>query len=578
MCEFHYDFVNNEPFYYCDCNHCDYQDEKEEGFLNLNVGCGDRDSFTVVRTFKLDPELSVSTLMSWMDVRGDLRGPHLFYRGRKLSMERTLSSYGIADFEHVVFQTVWPHLATIELSQRIITDEEPQEWPRVVTWQTSGFLNKWRLQSEENSSVFSELLSRVSAARSTFLDKDDLWMFELFENFFQTIYWLKKCDNKRDFAAIAHLSYKLFTGRTLTHQCKNFLLRENTILQSDFEEYIKSFRDIFDVTHLALSSPLVKKMHELYTYLLVQGFLSKFGMEVSDKEFHSLTGRSGKSYRNPTSLLVCVVDSALFICEKLIDFRKTGDPTAFIHSDSTYSAWSDEADKVLELAPFTSNLGAHGTSYFSFVSNLNDVIERGEAIRKHSKTNIGVESTALGRKLQNLHLLKNVEITRRASQKEREAPFGVLVHGASSVGKSTFTKMLYYYYGSLHGLEKDDHFRYVRNPADEYWSNFDSSKWCIQMDDIAFLLPSKSSEVDPTLKEMLNVVNNVPYVPPQAALEDKGKTPVLAKLVVATSNAKDLNAHEYFYCPLAVRRRLPYVVHVTPKTEYLHSNKKISQY
>jgi hypothetical protein len=94
------------------------------------------------------------------------------------------------------------------------------------------------------------------------------------------------------------------------------------------------------------------------------------------------------------------------------------------------------------------------------------------------------------------------------------------------------------------------------------------------MDDIAFLLPSKSSEVDPTLKEMLNVVNNVPYVPPQAALEDKGKTPVLAKLVVATSNAKDLNAHEYFYCPLAVRRRLPYVVHVTPKTEYLHSNKK----
>lgn len=574
MCEFHYDFVNNEPFYYCDYEYCDYQDSKEEDFFSLYIRCGTRDSFTVVRMLRLDPDIKVKVLMSWLSIQGNIAHSLPLYRGQKLSMERTLSSYGIADHEYVLIPTVWPHNVALNLAPRILRDENPNSWPQFVRWNVSGFIDQWELQADEYTHNFDELLSRVSAARDTFLNRDDLWLYELIENLFQTIHWLRKCETKKDFAAIAHLSYKLFTGRTISHQCKNFLLREGSILQSDFEEYIKSFRNIFDVTHLALSSPLVKKMHELYTYLLVQGFLSKFGMEISDKEFYNLAGKSGKSYKSPTSLLVCVIDSALFICEKLIDFRKTGDPTAFIHTDSTYSAWSDEADKILELAPFTSNLGAHGTSYFSFVSNLNDVIERGEAIRKHSKTHIGVESTALGRKLQNLHLLKNVEITRRASQKEREAPFGVLVHGASSVGKSTFTKMLYYYYGSLHGLEKDDHFRYVRNPADEYWSNFDSSKWCIQMDDIAFLLPSKSSEVDPTLKEMLNVVNNVPYVPPQAALEDKGKTPVLAKLVVATTNAKDLNAHEYFYCPLAVRRRLPYVIHVTPKKEYLHANKK----
>jgi hypothetical protein len=132
--------------------------------------------------------------------------------------------------------------------------------------------------------------------------------------------------------------------------------------------------------------------------------------------------------------------------------------------------------------------------------------------------------------------------------------------------------MLFYYYGSVFGLDKDDHYRYVRNPAEEYWNNFDSSKWCIQMDDIAFLLPSATGDVDPTLKDLLNVVNNVPYVPAQAALEDKGKTPVMARLVVATTNAADLNAHEYFHCPLAVRRRLPFIVHVQPKAEYLHEN------
>jgi hypothetical protein len=513
-------------------------------------------------------------LISWLSISGDIASPHLFYRGQKLSVERTLRSYEIANFEYVVIRSKWPHHVDISLAPRISFDEDPRSWPEYIDWCKSGFLSQWELQADDNMNDFNELLDRINSTRISFLNGDDLWLFELFENFFQVVYWSRKCTSKKDFAAIIHLSYKLFTGKSITHKCKNFLLNKGSILQSDFEETIKSFRDIFNVTHTALASPLAKKIHELYTYLLVQGFLSKFGLEISDKEFRNLVCKNGKSYDNPTSLLVCVVDSALFICEKLIDYRKTGDPTAFIHSDSTYRVWCEEADRLLQLSAFTSNLEAHGTTYFSFVSDLNNTIERGEAISKYSKNNIGVESNYISRKLYNLHLLKNMEITRRASQKERQAPFGVLVHGESSVGKSTFTKMCYYYYGSLHGLDKDDHFRYVRNPADEYWSNFDSSKWCIQMDDIAFLLPKKSSDVDPTLKEMLNVVNNVPYVPPQAALEDKGKTPVLAKLVIATSNAKDLNAHEYFYCPLAVRRRLPYVVHITPKKQYLHSNKK----
>ncbi|QKQ15141.1 hypothetical protein 1 [Lactuca sativa marnavirus] len=576
MCEFHYDFESNEPFYYCDHENCDFQDEDEDGFLTVSIAVGKNElsDWSKMVTFKLDPGVKVKILASWLDVQGDLDGLPMFYRGQRLAKERVLGSYGIANGEYIFVRSVWPHSISLNLAPRILRDEDPQSWPHFVRWRVSDFVDKWTLQSDEDVPVCEEIVERLRNARSTFLSTDDVWIFELIENLFQTIYWLRKCENTRDFAAVAHLSYKLFTGKTFSHQCKNFLLQKGSILQSDFEEYIKKFRGVFNLTTAAMGSPLVKKIHDLYTYLLVQGFLSKFGMEISDKEFQLLASKMGKSYKQPTALLVCVVDTSLLICEKLVDFRKTRDPTVFIHSSTTYSAWLEKADKLLELAPFTSNLGAHGTSYFSFVADLDDVIEKGEAICKHSKGNLGVESTILSRKLHSLKLLKNIEITRRASQKEREAPFGVLVHGASSVGKSTFTKMLYYYYGSLHGLDKDDHFRYVRNPADEYWSNFDSSKWCIQMDDIAFLLPSKSNEVDPTLKEMLNVVNNVPYVPPQAALEDKGKTPVLAKLVVATTNAKDLNAHEYFYCPLAVRRRLPYVVHVVPKEEYLHANKK----
>ena len=57
-------------------------------------------------------------------------------------------------------------------------------------------------------------------------------------------------------------------------------------------------------------------------------------------------------------------------------------------------------------------------------------------------------------------------------------------------------------------------------------------------------------------------------MPTQADLADKGKTPVRARFVIATTNTETLNAETYFACPLAVQRRLPYVLSITPRREY----------
>lgn len=431
---------------------------------------------------------------------------------------------------------------------------------------------KYALQAELTSSdIGEELICKLRKTMST--DDKECWMIDLVESFMQTIYWTSKCTTRRDYVAAAALAYKLLVGKGLASTAWTIFVGSE--LQDDnFSNMTKSAREWFQMGTDALKNPLVEKMRKLYTYMLVQGFLKKFGVKLTEEEYLKMDKKHIIKYSDKTNLIVTMIDTAVTICERYDSYRLTGDWRAFIHDDTTYTKWSKTADRLIGLAPFTSNLEAHGTTYFAFVADLNDSIEIGEAVVKFSAKNLGGEALGARRKLNALQMLKNVEVTRRASQKERKAPFGVLIHGGSSVAKSTFTKMLYYYYGKIHGLDVDDHYRYVRNPADEYWSNFDSSKWCIQMDDIAFLLSSKSSETDPTLLELLNVVNNVPYVPPQAALEDKGKTPVMAQLVLATSNAHDLNAQDYFHCPLAVRRRLPYVVHVAPKDEYLHENGK----
>jgi len=427
--------------------------------------------------------------------------------------------------------------------------------------------------SEDSSLSVQAIMTTLSTVKDTLFLKHE-WLFEVLESFFHTVYWFKKCECVQDYTVIVALAHKLMTGKSMSSRFMQ-VFGFKSELQGEFTNFVKQLRDLYTTTNGMIGKDsLLMKVRKVYTYLLVQGILKPVGLSLSEEQFLAMEAKIKVDNSHHMNMAFTMFDVAITICERIDAFILTGDVCALVHDDIVYAKWLKEADRILGLAPFTSNLKAHGTSYFAFVADLNDALERGEAMCGYSRAHSGVEGYHMRRKLDSLRMLKNTEITRRASQKERRAPFGALIYGGSSVAKSTFTKMMFYYYGKLHGLKTDDHFRYVRNPTDEYWSNFDSSKWCIQLDDIAFLLPSKSSDVDATLKEMLNVINNVPYVPPQAALEDKGKTPVVADLVLATTNAAHINAQEYFYCPLAVRRRLPFVVNIRPKEEYLSENKQ----
>lgn len=498
--------------------------------------------------------------------------------GKPIDVSRSFADYGLGDHVTLIAN---PRLCggSSALEYRLYT--HVLECEEAVLRATALETNKFRLQAlsqqddanPQSKVVIEQIMTLLGSLRSTLFEKHE-WLLEVLENFFQIVYWFRKCDDLKDYTVCVALAHKLMTGKGASSRLLS-IFGFHSELQGEFSDFVRSMRDLYTTTNGMIGKDsLLSKVRKIYTYLLVQGILQPLGLSLSEEQFLKLDAKMKHDSDDHTSMVFTIFDTAITICERVDAYMVTGEWRALVHDDMVYATWAKEADRICALAPFTSNLAAHGTTYFAFIADLNDAVEKGEAICSYTRAHSGAAGFHMKRKLDALRMLKNTEITRRASQRERDAPFGVLIHGGSSVAKSTFTKMLFYYYGKVHNLETQDHFRYVRNPADEYWSNFDSSKWCIQMDDIAFLLPSKSSEVDPTLKEMLNVVNNVPYVPPQAALEDKGKTPVVAELVLATSNAADLNAQDYFHCPLAVRRRLPLVVNIRPKQEYLAPNGK----
>lgn len=530
---------------------------------------------------EFDPKLKIMNLDDWAIV--------VWYRGNHIVHGHWLSDYNINGDIHCCMMCISyyprmrggaarldfePGLSHSVLIERYIMRNRETD---IVD------LSHMSLQAGEDSPPFLDatFMKFVDGhvqnyAKNGKLDKDIEWVASQIDNMFHVAYWFRKCNNFADYEKLVQLAYKLIVGRNIYGDVIKYMMKDDDVVQADnFGDFLAMLRQGLTGVQKIEQAPLVKKVVSMYSFLLVHGFLNKFGLEINDQDYTKLEQKAlYVSYSSKKDMWMCVLDTTLFICEKLYELKQTGDISCFMHNTTEYSKWLKEADRILALAPFTSNLGAHGTTYFSFVSDLSDLIEKGTAYMKYTSANDGAECSLLKKKLYALQLLKNTDITRRASQKERSAPFGALIYGGSSVAKSSFCKMMFYYYASLHKLENEDHFRYVRNPADEYWSNFDSSKWCIQMDDIAFLLPKNSSGPDPTLMEMLNVVNNVPYVPPQAALEDKGKTPVLSELVLATSNAQDLNARDYFWCPLAVQRRLPFVVEIKPKGDYLHDNGK----
>jgi len=438
--------------------------------------------------------------------------------------------------------------------------------------------------SDEALAQMLEIINRLAASNPVWTKSvhgSSASCIDILESFFLMYHNIRRSESISDFINQMLILFKLIyrdqRGAVLEKMVLkiskffklNFGARSMGDVQSgDFSEVVRTMRSCFDAGDATKSNPLFLKLRDLYSYLLTQGLLKSIGMELTEEEFGRQAFKSYNiAYSSKFDLWWCVLDTTITILERIDDFKTTGKFSHFVHGKDKYCDWLEKTNEILALAPYTGNLEAHGTNAFSFRADLDTLIEEGTSIVLHAKALTNTHNAFISSKLHALKMLKASEVTRKASQQERRAPFGVLVHGKSSIGKSSFTRMLYHYFGKLLNYETDDHFLYARSPTDEFWSGYDTSKWCIRLDDVAFLDPAKAM-MDGTLEEILNVINNVPFNPPQASLEDKGKTPVRAELVIATTNRADLHADQYFSCPLAIMRRFKFIVHLQVKKIY----------
>jgi hypothetical protein len=401
---------------------------------------------------------------------------------------------------------------------------------------------------------------------------DTQYLTKLVEDCYLLARMLVKAQDMEDRILAVSAFAKLRTNSSLILDVKEELvsfiqeifLVEHPTSQS-FEDVLKSSRDILDRYDEVKNSKLFKKIYRVLMYAMAFSLFEKAGIKLDKYKWFRVEQEvlKKKYYSRPDFVQTCL-DTALFICERGYQVYQTGKIEALLHSGEEYGLWFQKALDLKRDSLLMSNPEIHGLNVYTFLAELNDTIDQGKSVVDHAKRLKNFDANLYGKILEDLKLVKAEFITKRAAMQERKAPFSVLLSGGTSVNKSGLAKLLFYQYAALFKLDNGSEFKYTRNSIDQYWVNFNTYQWCVQLDDVAFLNPTAAPQGDPSLLEMLQVINNVPFVPIQAALEDKGRTPLLSRLVIATTNTEHLNAHAYFSCPGAIQRRFPWVLDVRP--------------
>jgi hypothetical protein len=330
---------------------------------------------------------------------------------------------------------------------------------------------------------------------------------------------------------------------------------------SDARKYLNKYE-------LLQGTPIYKKLYKFGLYILTIGLLDKVNINFESMRFNKWEAETvRRTHRPGVDMIYCMLDTVTFVCDRGYQYFSTGDPEVFLKTGGSYESWIAKCGELHRHSKLLTNPAPHGIDVFTFTSDVKSCIEKGTHILKYTPRLDKGERMIIQKTLMELQMLESELLNKKNAQEPRKDPFGILVHGSSNICKSQLIQVLFFHYAKVFDLPFKPEFMYTRCPTDEYWSGFNSAQWCIVMDDIGFLKPN--GEVDPTLKELLQVKNSVPYTPPQADLADKGRTPIKAELIIGTTNTRHLNLQAYFACPFAIARRLSYIITPHVKPEYL---------
>jgi len=349
-----------------------------------------------------------------------------------------------------------------------------------------------------------------------------------------------------------------------------------------FQQGVGKAREMLNDYKDLKNSALVTKLSHFFYCTISLSIFDNMKMPFNIENFTVLEREfMKKKFNKNTPYIETFIDTIIFICEKGYQCYVTGTIQPIYHNDSTYAKWVTDAMHIKNTTKYFHTPELYEEDFgeefieTEFARKINDVIEQGINICSYATQLSKFESDKAKFLLNEIRMIKLDLYSKRACRAGRKAPFSVLVYGESGHAKSTFQDMIYYHSCKLLKLDSDISNRFTINPAAKHMDGITAGVHTILIDDVAAKNPSLGE--DATIDYIIQLCNNVPFVAPMAALEDKGKVPFRGKLVIGSTNVKHLNAQYYYSHPTAIQRRFPFIVKPTLKQQYIDNLGRINQ-
>lgn len=363
------------------------------------------------------------------------------------------------------------------------------------------------------------------------------------------------------------------------HLLRVFLEFDFSSNELEPQGFISSSRQFLDTLKSTTSCDLSHKFKRLVKSVLTCSLTKQFALEnTPEKVLEYVDAKVMNLSSTPLELFQDLAEFVTTFAESGYEFFTTGDLRALLCANRAVRDFlSDHSRLEKELAICGTDVTSDPNEYLVRLDNL---IARGNTLCIHH--------APLIRPFVKMSLDWRTKFVREAAISSfRKPPFSILLYGPPGIGKSTLTQLL----GTLyHRTVTSNKFRetdsqvmypdltwdpkknvYTRNFSEDFYSGFKGARhWLIVLDDLARETRKQiAAGLAPSLAEVLTINNTVGITTNQAALEDKGCVPMLPKLLIGSTNQKDLNASFALNDSSALLRRFPLVIEPVLKPEYL---------
>jgi len=406
-------------------------------------------------------------------------------------------------------------------------------------------------------------------------------LLHVYETFALSMRFLARAQDWADIWSVFLNAFKLVTGKTSLElvpelvKAKEWIIAfaqemdwipQNNDVQGLLED-VSTLREGFETYKKIKKNLVLKHSSKLIKYCLSFGLFTKLGLTFENLKYTEVEQAYIKlKYSSRMNFVEETIEGVLFFLERSAQALELKSWTPFLYNGTTVCAWTEEAFEAKNHYRMYEANNNPEITYSSVLGELNSLIERGEHLCKMPTADVVAKATAK-RLLLDLQFIYCEMTATHRNQQVRSAPFAELICGKSCVAKTLFTDMLCAHYARVNKLPEGEEYTYHRNPGEEHWNGYRPHMHTLVYDDIGAPNPKKVMGVDPAIGELLPVINSNAMGANMADLKDKGHCPIRPAHVIVNTNIEHLHADVYYAFPLALRRRLPYIITVEPRTD-----------